>query len=577
MMKKNKLIPYIYAGLFLFVILIILLENSYLLIDQTSTNITETSWLDAEKLIYSIIAGAKQSIDSVQLTEQQIQRHIKKIAGLIDRLYTEADAKAEEEFKDILKNYKIIAFSIYNGKGNLLYALNLDDLPPELQKTDTRAFPSPKKPDPDDRSSGNSRVMNQLKTDIADSTRNLQMLTIPRTVSHLSPSTNNPGFIHIYFGDEKLEEVRARIGLQLLINSLENQNVIQHVSFMNDQLMIIADYEPSRVGTLDEKLDNLDALNKGLTYKYYNQTNETQTFVHSIQLTPDTRGVFRVTFRMTGLRQIYSNTSKITIINSIIIMVLASISAMIMLIFHRRNINRMDAMEKKIRENEKLVSLANLTAGVAHEVRNPLNSISITIQRLQMEFTPRNKADEDEYVMLTATMKNEVDRINAIITDFLDFAKPFKPNDTFFDLGDFIEENISFLSAEAQKTNIQIHKFVSASQTLFLGDREKLTQVLLNLFFNALEATPQGGSISIYSDITKDKNWQLKIQDTGEGISDQNFKHIFDIYFTTKKTGTGLGLYICRKIIQAHNGSIELRPNPTRGMTAIVTLPIKPS
>ncbi|MBU2648310.1 hypothetical protein KKI24_26620 [bacterium] len=576
MMKKNKLIPYIYVGLFLFVILIILLENSYLLIDQTSTNITETSWLDAEKLIYSIIAGAKQSIDSVQLTEQQVQRHIKKIAGMIDRLYIEADAKAEEEFKDILKNYKIIAFSIHNGKGNLLYALNLDDLPPELQKTDTLAFPSPKKPDPDDRSSGNSRVMNQLKTDMADSTRNLQMLTIPRIVSPLSPSAN-PGFIHIYFGDEKLEEVRARIGLQLLINSLENQNVIQHVSFMNDQLMIIADYEPSRVGTLDEKLDNLDALNKGLTYKYYNQTNETQTFVHSIQLTPDTRGVFRVTFRMTGLKQIYSNTSKITIINSIIIMVMASISAMIMLIFHRRNINRMDAMEKKIRENEKLVSLANLTAGVAHEVRNPLNSISITIQRLQMEFTPRNKADEDEYIMLTATMKNEVDRINAIITDFLDFAKPFKPNDTFFDLEDFIEENISFLSAEAQKTNIQIHKFVSASQTLFLGDREKLTQVLLNLFFNALEATPQGGTISIYSDITKDKNWQLKIEDTGEGISDQNFKHIFDIYFTTKKTGTGLGLYICRKIIQAHDGSIELRPNPTRGMTAIVTLPIKSS
>ncbi|NQU63782.1 MAG: hypothetical protein HQ517_05810 [SAR324 cluster bacterium] len=566
-MTKSKLTPYLYAGLFLFVTLIILLENSYLLINQTRTNIIETSWLDAEKLINSIVAGAKQSIEAVQLTDQQIQRHIKKIAGQIDQLYTESSSRAEEEFKEIVKNFKLISFSIFNEKGILLYALHQDVLPFGLQEADLLRLTNQKELTAFNKlMSGKFKGEIQWEANMSERSSKLHMLTITRSTKK--------GFIRIFFGHEKLQEIRSRIGLLLLINSLENQNVIQYVSFMNDQLVIIADYEPSRVDTVEEKLEYLDALNQGVSF--YNKKDDIQEFVHPLLLTKDTNGVFRIAFRMTGLQQIYSDTSKITIINSIIIMLIATISAMIMLIFHKRNIRKMDAMTQKISENEKLESLAILTAGVAHEVRNPLNSISITIQRLQMEFTPKNEQDLVDYMSLTATMKNEVDRLNAIITDFLDFAKPFTPKNNPFTLDDFVEENISFLSAEAQKRNIQIEKHILTSQTQFLGDREKLTQVLQNLFFNALEATPEGGIIAIYSNVTKDQNWQLRIQDNGEGVAARDFTHIFDIYFTTKKTGTGLGLYISRKIIQAHHGSIELKQNPIKGMSAIVTLPINP-
>jgi len=568
-MIKSKFTPYLYAGLFLFIILIILAENSYLLINQTSTNIIETSWLDAEKLINSIVASAKQSIESVQLTDQQIQRHIKKIASRIDRLYNESGEKAEEELKEILRIFKLIALSVHAKDGSLLYTLSVETLPPGIHQSDLqRVTHSEGLTAPDKLSSSINRNVNQWETKLSKRSSDLQMLSIPRS--------EKPGSIHIFFGHEKKQEIKARIGLQLLINSLENQNVIQYISFVNDQLLIIADYEPSRIDTRGERLEYLESLKTGVSFSDRNEEEETQEFVHPIHLTPDTRGVFSIAFRMAGLQQIYSNTSKITIINSIIIMLIATISALIMLIFHKRNINKMDVMENQIRENEKLLSLANLAAGVAHEVRNPLNSISITIQRLQMEFTPKDEQDQSEYMTLTATMKNEVDRINAIISDFLDFAKPFTPKNRFFSLDEFVEENINFFSGEARKKNIQIKKHILTSQKQFLGDREKLTQVLLNLFFNALEATSKEGTITIYSDLTKDNNWQLKIQDNGAGIANHNFKRIFDIYFTTKKTGTGLGLYICRKIIQAHNGSIELKPNPTRGMTAIVTLPVKP-
>lgn len=557
-----------YAGLFLVVILVILLENSYLLIDQTSTTITETSWLDTNNLINSIIAGARQSIDYVQLSDQQLHRHIRKISIQIDRLYEDAEKPAEEEFSDIIQYFKIISFSILDEDGNKVYAFNQSSLPEDIRgRTFTpgsspEAIPLPR----NDQSTPLRRTSFRI-IHISDTDPELQMLSLPRR--------RQEGRINIFFDREKLQEIKARIGLQLVINSYETQDVIQSISFMNDQLVIIADYEPSRINMLDENLDYLDSLRDGKRTAWYDPVNETMKWVHPIAYTQDLRGVFRVSFKRTGVQQIYANTRNITIINSIIIMLLATISAIIMLFFHRRNISKMESMESQIRENEKLVSLANLTAGVAHEVRNPLNSISITIQRLQMEFTPSKQTEQDDYMMLTDTMKNEVDRINTIITDFLDFAKPFSPNNDYFDLDDFINENINFFSAESRKAKISVETSISTNHTQFYGDREKLTQVLINLFLNALEATPGKGFISIYSEITRDNNWQLKIEDNGEGISSKHLFRIFDIYFTTKKSGSGLGLYISRKIIQAHDGTIELKPNPAKGTTVVVTLPIK--
>lgn len=569
MKKKNKLIPLVYAGLFLFFILFILLENSYLLINQTTTNITETSWLDSEKLISSIVAGAKQSIESVQLTEQQIQRHIKKSGGQIDRLLRESKVRPDDELRDILRHFKILSIAVLDSEGRTVYSLNRESLP-----ADARHF------NPADGSTPMDRIYAQNRdsilfgrgiiweTDISKDDPDLQIMSIPRQ--------RQTGRIRLFYSSEKLQEIRARIGLQLLISSLEAQNVIQKISFLNDQLMIIADYEPSRINMIEEKLEYWESLNTGITYQHYDPVKETMVWVHPILYAEDTRGVCRITIRRPGIKQIFSNTANITIINSIIIMLVATISTVVMLIFHRRNMTRMEAMEKQISENEKLVSLANLTAGVAHEVRNPLNSISITIQRLQMEFVPSIKQERDDYMILTATMKNEVDRINTIITDFLDFAKPFSPNSKCFNLDDFINENVSFFSGEAKKSNITIHTQVATNGTQFYGDREKLTQVLINLFFNALEATPEKGTISIYSEITRDHCWQLKIQDSGEGIPDHNINRIFDIYFTTKKSGSGLGLYISRKIVQAHDGTIDLQSSPIKGTTAVVTMPLKP-
>ncbi|MCP4749547.1 MAG: hypothetical protein GY866_01515, partial [Proteobacteria bacterium] len=482
----------------------------------------------------------------------------------IDHLGDLSGKRIEEDLKEILRNNKLRSISILDEAGNVINTVSLDipldgDLLPDYDQPVYSDQPIPPLPPATDNA---EPVGNSTPSEVESG--EIRPVTIKR-VEH-------PGSIRVTIGTEKLQEIKSRIGLQLLIFSLEKQNVIQYASFFNDQLMVIADYEPSRIGIIEEKLEYLDSLNTGVSY--FLRKEDVMEVVHPLLLTQDSRGVFKVGFSLKGTETIYSNASKITIANSIVIMMLAIVAVVFMLRRHIKNIDSMELMEKKIRENEKLVSLGNLTAGVAHEVRNPLNSISITIQRLQLEFSPQKNEDLEEYVMLTAMMKKEVDRINAIITDLLDFSKPFKPENSVFPLNDFLNENVALFSGEAENKNVRIVRKINTNNTRFFGDREKLTQMLINLWRNALDATKKYGSITIHSNVTRNNKWQLKIEDDGEGISKDNLNHIFDIYFTTKRTGTGLGLYITRKIVQAHNGAIELIPNTGgRGITAIVTIP----
>ncbi len=536
-MKKRGAISYIYAGLFLTSVLIILIGNSYFLIDRTRSNLIEIYWKQGELIVKSIAVSAQQSIDSVKLTSQQIHRNIKKTALTIDQIDADPHGITKDELSEILTNSKFDSIEILDKKGNVMIS----------------AFAKPSASIASESTSNTTSPMEDQTIDIE--------------------RFHREGSIRFSFGANKLIDIKIHVGLHLLIASLENQNVVEFISFINDRFRIIADSDPSHVGFTEEKLEYLDALKSGVSFFFRDQDADTMEIIHPINYTPTTKGVLRISYPLARIDRIYDNTFKNAVVNSSVIMILAIFAAVIAVKLNQKNMEKLEVMEKKMRENEKLASLANLTAGIAHEVRNPLNSISITIQRLQLEFTPKNDDDLDEYVSLTDLMKKEVDRINLIVTDFLDFAKPFEPRKTYFFQNDFLEENTVLFDAEAKKKGVSLIKHFSADKLQFYGDREKLTQVLINLLRNALDATKDGGFITIHSSIIKGNKWLIKIEDTGQGIPKENINHIFDIYFTTKKTGTGLGLYISRKIVQAHDGNIELSVNPNKGTTVSVTLP----
>lgn len=247
----------------------------------------------------------------------------------------------------------------------------------------------------------------------------------------------------------------------------------------------------------------------------------------------------------------------------------AKIDAIIILL---RDISEQVKAQQQMELKEKQIAIGQLASGIAHEIRNPLNAINIIIQRFQMEFVA--KEDNDEFQKMLVTLRSEISRINEIIEQFLNFARPPKLDIQQTNLSELIEETIYLMQIQAKQNNIILEKIVEPNLIAYL-DRSKIKQVLINLIKNAIEAIDESGKITIEAKL-KQNNIIIKISDTGKGISDNIKNKIFSLYFTTKKTGTGLGLSIVHQIISEHNGEIECNSIEGIGTTFEITLPLKP-
>lgn len=234
-----------------------------------------------------------------------------------------------------------------------------------------------------------------------------------------------------------------------------------------------------------------------------------------------------------------------------------------------------DLTEKKsiaavIARQERLSALGELAAGVAHEIRNPLNSISVIAQRIGREFKPDNRiADFNKFI---STIREEIARVNSIIKQFLEFAAPPKLNINRWNLNDTITECLELIESEAIETGINVHGKANI-ELYYYYDREKIKQVFINLFRNAIEAMPSGGDLSIES-IKADSDYIIHIKDTGMGMSAETASKIFNLYYTTKESGTGLGLSVVHKILSDHGATIQVESKSDIGTTFIITFPI---
>lgn len=224
-------------------------------------------------------------------------------------------------------------------------------------------------------------------------------------------------------------------------------------------------------------------------------------------------------------------------------------------------------LELQVRRNEKLVAMGELAAGVAHEVRNPLNSISIVIQRLLFEFEP--VAQKDKYQKLISTIREEIARINKIIEQFLKFAKRPKLNLKVENISDIVLKSIEVISPEAK--NIKIVKNIESNLYLKV-DSDQILQALINILKNSIQAIEKDGIIEVTL-FSVDEGVYIKIKDNGKGIDKENLNKIFNLYYTTKSNGTGIGLSIVNQIISDHNGKIEVESEPMKGTTVNIFLP----
>ena len=235
-----------------------------------------------------------------------------------------------------------------------------------------------------------------------------------------------------------------------------------------------------------------------------------------------------------------------------------------------KDITQAKALEEEAKRNEKLSAMGQLASGVAHEIRNPINAIGMIAQRLNKEFKPADNLEE--YIKITELLRSEVNRINKIITQFLNYAKPLDLKLDYVNTKNFFEEIYQLFLPQAKQKNIKFIKQGEDNLTVRF-DSDLIKQSLMNIIQNAFDAVGENGVVQLKY-YKFDNTLTIEISDNGIGIPSEQQKKIFDLYFTTKKDGNGLGLSIAQKIIHQHNGTITFSSKQNQGTTFKLQLPV---
>lgn len=238
-----------------------------------------------------------------------------------------------------------------------------------------------------------------------------------------------------------------------------------------------------------------------------------------------------------------------------------------------RDVTEIKNLNEEIARNKRLAALGKFSAGIAHEIRNPLSSIRGLAQFVYNSFSKTDERKED----LNAIIQ-EVDRLNKLVFQVLDFAKLKKPNLTRFSLNDLIRKITELFKLEIEDKQIKFSPELSPDISKIQADEDQVRQILMNAIINAIQAVPKKGEIKIKTEKTLLKGEpaiKLIIEDSGIGIPEKDFSQIFDPFFSTKDKGSGLGLSIVYKLIEAHQGEIKVESKEGEGTKFVIFLPQK--
>ncbi len=238
-----------------------------------------------------------------------------------------------------------------------------------------------------------------------------------------------------------------------------------------------------------------------------------------------------------------------------------------------RDITHIRRQEDARLESERLNAIIPLAAGVAHEIGNPLNALTIHLQLLERELRTLTDPARADLLDLLRVAAVEVSRLDTIITNFLRAIRPTPPQTAPISMEVLLHETLKLLQSSIEDRRIRIALDCQAAMPQVPADAGQLQQAFFNLIKNALQATPDGGSmdIALWHD---DHNAGITIHDHGTGIAPEAFGRLFDPYFTTKPDGTGLGLIIVQRIVHDHGGRLDIRSEPGEGSAFTITLPL---
>jgi signal transduction histidine kinase len=234
-------------------------------------------------------------------------------------------------------------------------------------------------------------------------------------------------------------------------------------------------------------------------------------------------------------------------------------------------------LEEELQRAERSAVVGRLASGIAHEIRNPLNFINLSIDHLREKFGPQTAGPRAEYTHILTTIKDELARLNRLVSDFLSYGRPAKLKLREVDARSLIEEVRSLVAAQSEQQNVKISILQNGNgNSKVQADAEQLKTCFSNLMINAVQAMPEGGSLEITVS-PNSSQVEIDFTDSGPGISPQALEQIFEPYYSTKETGIGLGLPLTKKIIEEHGGQIAVKSELDKGTVFTVTLPRNPN
>ena len=235
-----------------------------------------------------------------------------------------------------------------------------------------------------------------------------------------------------------------------------------------------------------------------------------------------------------------------------------------------RDLDSIESINTQLQVSERLAALGRITAGVAHEVKNPLNSMRLWLENLKESLPPEPDSGSQQAVQV---LDKEIDRLDAVVKRFLDFTRPMDVRLEATQLADVLKEVIEIAKPQLQKAKIHVAQLLPIDVPEVYVDRALLKQAVLNLVLNAVEAMPSGGQLRLMLS-RRGEMAEITVGDTGKGIPVENRQKIFQLFFTTRPGGSGIGLASTFRIVQLHNGSIDFTTEVGRGTTFRIELPL---
>jgi signal transduction histidine kinase len=384
-----------------------------------------------------------------------------------------------------------------------------------------------------------------------------------------------PGIIAVHADADYVLNFSREIGVQREVEELGRRAGIESVAILDGDLAAVAHSDPARLGQREPDVSLRQLLAQGGTRTRFTPVGGAPSrleVTRPFALGTARPGLLQVRLSTAPMEQVWRRDRLAAVLMGLVVLGLGSLGLATIFYTQHRQLAQVTALEAEVARRERLATLGHMVATVSHEVRNPLNAISMGLQRLRAEFHPTE--EPDEYQRLLDLVTGEVRRLNTLVDESLALARAPRLQPEPVQVGDLLEEVVGLIEAEAHRIGVRIERQVPADLPLVAADRGRLTQVLLNLARNALEAMPDGGTLRMEAAATT-RALTLGVTDSGRGIPREIRPRLFEPYYTTKVTGLGLGLAVARQIVEAHGGTIEFEPTAQGASRFRITLPLR--